>query len=231
MIINIISNTITKIKGADWSLDPSLTSTELFSLVFRRGVMYVRGVFTFFRIKPMIFIAGKTTIKAKRKIKINGVLSIERYCHIDATSKKGIQFGNNVSIGKYTTIECSGTLTNLGNGLLVGDNVGLGSHCFYGCAGGIEIGSESIFGNYISLHSENHNYENLEIPIRLQGVNRQGIKIGKDCWIGAKVTILDGVKIGDGCIVAAGAVVIKGDYPDFSIIGGVPAKVISSRKK
>ena len=64
--------------------------------------------------------------------------------------------------------------------------------------------------------------------IRLQGVKRTGIKIGKNCWIGAKVTILDGVTIGDGCIVAAGAVV-NSSFPDNSVIGGVPARLLKQR--
>lgn len=51
------------------------------------------------------------------------------------------------------------------------------------------------------------------------------MKIGNDCWIGAKATILDGTVIGDHCIVAAGAVV-KGVFPDNVIIGGVPARII-----
>ena len=53
-------------------------------------------------------------------------------------------------------------------------------------------------------------------------------RIGNNCWIGAKVTILDGTKIGNGCFVAAGAVVY-GEYPDNVIIGGVPAKILKSR--
>ena len=155
-------------------------------------------------------------------------LSIDRGCYIDALSSEGVSFGNNVSIGKYTTIECTGSLKSLGKGLKVGSRVGLGTHGFFGCAGGIEIGDDTIFGNYVSLHSENHNFQDRYIPIRLQGVNRKGIIIGKDCWIGAKVTILDGTVIGDGCIVAAGAVV-RGTIPPHSIIGGIPAKVIKSR--
>jgi acetyltransferase-like isoleucine patch superfamily enzyme len=59
-------------------------------------------------------------------------------------------------------------------------------------------------------------------------VNRKGIKIGKNCWIGSKVSILDGVQLGNGCIVAAGAVVTK-SFPDNSIIGGVPAKLLKTR--
>lgn len=65
--------------------------------------------------------------------------------------------------------------------------------------------------------------------MRLQGVNRKEIMIGNDCWIGAKATILDGVVIGDGCVVAAGALVPRGVYPSYSIIGGVPARVIKKR--
>lgn len=52
--------------------------------------------------------------------------------------------------------------------------------------------------------------------------------IGHDVWIGANAIILDGLNIGNGAIVAAGAVVVK-DVPAFSIVGGVPAKIIRYR--
>jgi len=54
------------------------------------------------------------------------------------------------------------------------------------------------------------------------------INIGNDVWIGARSTILDGVTIGDGAMIAAGAVVSK-DVPPYSIVGGVPAKIIRFR--
>lgn len=127
--------------------------------------------------------------------------------------------------------KCTGSLRDIGKGLKVGNNSGLGSHGFYGCAGGVEIGDNVMVGNYCSFHSENHNIEDTSIPMCLQGVNRKGIKIGNDCWIGAKATILDGVTIGDGCVVAAGALVTKGTYPPNSIIGGVPARVIKKGDK
>lgn len=105
----------------------------------------------------------------------------------------------------------------------------MGTHGFYGCAGGIEIWENVLIGNFVSMHSENHNFERLDVPIDKQGVSHKGIKIGNDCWLGAKVTILDGVTIGDGCVIAAGAVVTS-NIPDFSIAAGVPAKIIKKEK-
>ncbi len=116
---SILSKIITKIKGGNWELDPNLTSAELINLILKKGWMYIRGVLRFGRIKPVTLIGSNVIIIAKNKIKAKGVLSIERNSYIDATSSGGIVFGNNVSIGKNTTIECSGTLTNLGVGLIV----------------------------------------------------------------------------------------------------------------
>ncbi len=83
-------------------------------------------------------------------------------------------------------------------------------------------------GQRINFHSENHHYENLNIPIRDQGISRQGIYIGNDCWIGSNVIFLDGSNLGSGCVVAAGAVV-KGEIPSNSVIGGIPAKILKIR--
>lgn len=57
---------------------------------------------------------------------------------------------------------------------------------------------------------------------------KEPIEIGHDCWIGQRVFIVGGVKIGIGAVVLAGAVVTK-DVPPYSIVGGVPAKVLKYR--
>ena len=64
---------------------------------------------------------------------------------------------------------------------------------------------------------------------KYQEYTGEDITVGHDVWIGQRSIILAGARIGHGCIVAAGAVVPRGEYPPYSIIGGVPAKVIKSR--
>ena len=54
------------------------------------------------------------------------------------------------------------------------------------------------------------------------------IVIADNVWLGFGVTILQGVRIGKGAVVCAGAVVTK-DIPDYSIVAGVPAKIIGTR--
>jgi acetyltransferase-like isoleucine patch superfamily enzyme len=83
-------------------------------------------------------------------------------------------------------------------------------------------------GQRVSFHSENHKFDRIDIPIRLQGVSRQGITIEDDCWVGANVTFLDGAHVGRGCVIGAGSVV-KGTIPPYSVIAGAPAKVLRSR--
>lgn len=149
---------------------------------------------------------------------------------LSALGNEGITLGDNVGLGAFSRVIVSTSLNQIGTYIRIGNNVGIGEYAYLGGAGGLEIGDDCIVGQYFSCHPENHNYEDIDTPIRLQGVNRKGIIIGKNCWIGSKVTILDGVNIGDGCILAAGSVVTK-SFPANSIIGGVPAKILKSREQ
>jgi len=198
----------------------------------KRGLQVLRGLIT----KPflhssrgLVFRGKKVKIIAPRKVSCGRNFIIEDDCFINAISRCGIAVGNNVSIGRNSIIDCTGVIHKLGEGLIIGDNVGIAANAFIAVRASVEIGDNTIIGPGISIHSENHVFSTLEQPIRLQGVSRRGIKIGCDCWIGARVLILDGVHIGDGVVVAAGSVVNR-DLPDYAIAGGVPAKVIKNRK-
>lgn len=227
---NLINSIIKKIKGQDYSLDERIPVSYLAGFVVTRLVMAARGGISGISHRGFLFIAGHVTIKARSKFKVGRTVSIGRGCFIDALSTDGVIFGDNVSMGKYVRIECTGNLQQIGKGMKVGDNVGLGADNFFGCAGGITIGDDTIIGNYVSFHAENHVFNDPAAPIRFQGTSRKGISVGKNCWVGAKATILDGAEIGDGCIIAAGAVITKGKYKSNGIYGGVPAQLIRYRE-
>jgi acetyltransferase-like isoleucine patch superfamily enzyme len=225
---NTLNKIVSMIKKEEFHIHESISINYLLLFFIKKIISYLRFTVKMRSIR-LGFVGKRTVILSLDNITFGRNLSISDDCYIDALSKEGIILGDNISIQKKVIIECTGSLKKIGKGLKIGDHVGIGSNSFLGCAGGIEIGNNTIIGNYVSFHSENHNFARDDIPIRLQGVNRQGIKIGENCWIGAKATLLDGCILNAGCIVAAGAVLNAKEYKKNSIVGGVPAKLIKKR--
>lgn len=224
-----INKLVSKWKGHSYQIDKSIPTSYLLKLLIGRAWMLMRGKLSGIRNKGLLFFSWKATVKCRSKLSVGRSVTIDSGAYIDALSSDGLVFGNNVSVGRNTRITGTGNLQLVGKGMKLGNNVGLGTNSFYGCGGGIEIGDDTIIGDFVSFHAENHAFDTPGIPIRLQGVTRTGISIGKNCWIGAKATILDGAVVEDGCIIAAGAVVIAGRYAADTIYGGVPAKMIGKR--
>lgn len=92
----------------------------------------------------------------------------------------------------------------------------------------IEIGENTLLGDWIYVCDFDHIYDRLDIPIKKQGVVKTPVRIGPDVWVGEKASILRGADIGTGSVVAAQALV-KSAIPPFSIVAGTPARVIKSR--
>lgn len=94
--------------------------------------------------------------------------------------------------------------------------------------GNVSIGNNVMIAPNCMLAGGNHNFSNINIPMRFQGSNEKGIIINDDVWIGANSVVLDGVTIGKGTIVGAGSVVTK-NLESYSIYFGNPAKFIKKR--
>jgi acetyltransferase-like isoleucine patch superfamily enzyme len=92
----------------------------------------------------------------------------------------------------------------------------------------ISIGNNVLIGPYSVLNSGSHRYESRTKLIDEQGHKYGPIVIGDDVWIGAHACILPGVHLGDGAVVAAGAVVTK-SVDAYTVVAGVPARVIGHR--
>lgn len=161
-------------------------------------------------------------------------------CRIHCTSSI-----HKVSCAGYNTISNSALVSNVKLGFLSNINnnceiinTEIGKFCSMGPRVCTIIGRHptskivSINPVFYSLRMQNgFTYADNQLFEEFKYVDKKGnisVKIGNDVWIGADVKILEGVTIGDGAIIATGAVVTK-DVSPYSIVGGVPAKVISYR--
>ena len=127
--------------------------------------------------------------------------------------------------GKNVNIEHGAVISSK---LSIGDNSGIGIDCVV--SGELTVGTDVMMGPECIIFARDHEFSDVNIPMRLQGYREKGpCVIGDDVWIGRRVMIMPGVTIGNGVVIAAGAVVTK-DVPDFAVVGGVPAKVIKYRK-
>ena len=111
--------------------------------------------------------------------------------------------------------------TDFGKNIIFDEDVFVNSGCHFQDQGGISIGRGTLIGHNVVLATVNHALE----PSHDRKNSYAPIDIGQKVWIGSNVTILPGVTVGDWAVIAAGAVVTK-DVPAYTVVGGVPAKVI-----
>ena len=138
------------------------------------------------------------------------------------------QCGENVDIPKDISIQGN-------HNLFIGEDVSFGEKMVIMCTKArISIGSHVMFGPGVFMISGNHR---IDIPDRyIKSItdeeklpeNDQPIVLEGDNWIGARAVLLKGITVGMGAVVAAGAVVTR-DVPPYSIVAGVPARVIKYR--
>ena len=221
-----------KMRNPNFKFDEAISTSMILEMTFDKGLMFTRSIayhLLRFRLPGLSFFGKGITFFNRSNIILGKWVKLDDFVHLGALGKGKLSIGANSGIGAFSRIEISQSFNNIGSSINIGENVGIGPYASLGGAGGLVIGDECIIGPYLSCHPENHHFEDIDISIRQQGVTRKGIVIGSNCWIGAKVTILDGVTVGNGCVIAAGAVVTK-SFPQNSVIGGVPARLIKSRE-
>jgi acetyltransferase-like isoleucine patch superfamily enzyme len=225
LIKQLVVKLVRTFKNKEFTLDEKISSLDLLYLCVRKFTELARGIIF---LRRLAFLGKGVKLSSKKQIVSGRSLVIGDYTYLDGLGDTGIRFGNACSVGRFSNLSVSGSFSDIGKGIEIGDNVGIGDYAHIGGAGGVHIGKDTIIGSFFSVHPENHNISDLDTLIRLQGVNRKGISVGENCWIGAKVTLLDGSVVGKGCVIAAGSVV-RGSFPDNVIIGGVPAKILKER--
>ena len=130
---------------------------------------------------------------------------------------------NKFELGEDSTIEDFSAINNGVGPVIIGDRTKIGLSKTI--IGPVTIGNDIRLAQNITLSGLNHNYEDVSMPIHVQGVSTAPIIIEDETWIGANVVVVAGVTIGKHSIVAAGSIVTK-DIPPYSVAVGNPARVL-----
>ncbi len=122
---------------------------------------------------------------------------------------------------------------SINRNVYISPNIEIGNNCTIN--ENCKIRANTIIGDYViiapgvNILTSTHNFSDLTIPISIQGDTQMSINIGNDVWIGTNAILLPGIIVHDHAIIGAGAVVTK-DVPEYSIVGGNPARIIKYRK-
>ncbi|HEY8515482.1 MAG TPA: DapH/DapD/GlmU-related protein [Candidatus Binatia bacterium] len=115
-------------------------------------------------------------------------------------------------------------------GIRIGRNYHINTGCLFDGRGGLTIGDNVLIGPNVVIVSSQHHWSDPSLPIIQQGHRSAPIVIGDDVWIGANSVVTPGVTIATGTVVGSGSVVTKSTEP-YTIVAGVPARVIGRRER
>lgn len=150
-------------------------------------------------------------------------------CFVETGTLFDLSGGGEIFIGENCSVRSGAVLATYGGRIQIGRHSGVQHYSIIYGHGGLHIGDYVRIAAHCVIIPSNHSTVLNGVPIHCQPEVKRGIQIGNDVWIGAGCRILDGILIGDGAVIAAGAVVNK-DVDSQSIFGGVPAKMIGTRK-
>ncbi|WP_018162839.1 acyltransferase [Smaragdicoccus niigatensis] len=162
---------------------------------------------------------------ANPHIVLKGMLFLGKGVELHCTPELGrMEIGRWVHIGDGNAIRCHE------GSLRLGDKVVFGKDSVVNAYLDIEIGGSTLVADWSYIVDFDHIVDNIDLPIKDQGIIKSPVRIGPDCWISTKVTVTRGTRVGRGCVLGAHAVV-RGEIPDYSIAVGAPARVVKNRKE
>jgi acetyltransferase-like isoleucine patch superfamily enzyme len=174
-----------------------------------------------------VAIGRNVTIRHPHRIHIGDRVMIDDNAVLDAKGENDttIRIGNDVLIGRGSILSCkSGTIR-------LGDRANISVNCTLISESRLTVGDRVLIaGHCYIIAGGNHGLSRTDIaPLDQPRLERGGVRIENNCWLGASVTVLDGVTLGRDAVIAAGAVVTR-PVPAFCIAAGVPARVRTDRR-
>lgn len=141
-----------------------------------------------------------------------------------------LRYSRNIRIGPAALIKTGAHICpcNPQAHVEIGARTSVGFYTFLYASAGITIGDDCQIASFVYIVDSDHGTRKDTLMNRQANIANP-IRIGNDVWVGAHAVILSGVTIGEGAIVAAGAVVQK-DVDPYTIVGGVPARLLGERQ-
>lgn len=137
-----------------------------------------------------------------------------------------VQVGSGVTICEQAWLNAKDDRGDGMTTLRIGDGTYIGRFVQINAWRQVIIENNVLIADRVFISDADHNYENIEVPIRFQGDRFKGeVRLREGCWLGVGVVILPGVTVGKNAVVGANSVVTK-DVPDYAVVGGVPAKIL-----
>jgi acetyltransferase-like isoleucine patch superfamily enzyme len=138
----------------------------------------------------------------------------------------GIAVGERVIIREHAWLNTKGKREDGTPVLVIGAGSYIGRFAHINAWHQVIVEPDVLIADRVYISDADHNFEDRTVPIIRQGDSFKGaVLLRSGCWIGVGAVILPGVTVGRNSIVAANAVVTK-DVPDYTVVGGVPARVV-----
>ena len=161
--------------------------------------------------------------RSGRRLELDGLAFIGPGVALEVGRKGRVRLGRWSWVGHGTKIRAHEGLVSIGAKTV------LGQECTISAFQHVSVGRECVIADRVMLIDFDHGAEEVERPIRLQGIYKRDVRVGHNVWIGYGACILRGVTVGDNAIVGTGAVVTR-DVPANAVVAGVPARVIRMRE-
>ncbi len=149
-------------------------------------------------------------------------------CHPTVRFGRGISIrafaGAHIEIGKGSVIQDYALVIAEGGNLVIGEDCLIGRGCVVVCTEAITVGDGTLIAEYVTIRDQDHAHA-ADAALDAQGLTSAPVVIGKNVWLGAKVTVTRGVEIAAHAVVGANAVVTR-SLPDRGVYGGVPARLL-----
>ena len=196
-------------------------SARFLTLASLRWILRHRAYTPWYLVRYWRFLKFKLR---NRHVVTTGFVFLDRGVELYARRGYGrLVLGRWVHFGVDTALRChEGTLS-------LGDKSVLARDVSINCYLDVEIGDSALIADNVYISDFDHKFTDLATPIKDQGIAKSRVRIGRDVWLGTKVTVSRGVEIGEGAVVGANSVVTK-DLPAYAVAVGAPARVIKDRR-